>query len=128
MKWDLKIVEPTEAKKFFDKKIKFTLGPAEVDHYLKEKTPFNIIDVRASDDFAKGHVPGAVNLPEDKWETFKGLSKDKPNVVYCYNIVCHLAAKAASLFAENGYPVLEMEGGYEFWKEMELEEEKSEAA
>lgn len=128
MEWKFKVVDPAEAKKYFGKKLSYTLGPAEVKHYRDEKVPFNIIDVRATEDFAKGHVPGAINLPEGQWDTLKGLSKDKPNVIYCYNIVCHLAAKAAHLFATNGFPVVEMEGGYEYWKNMDLEEEASAAA
>mgnify|MGYP000325743133 CR=1 FL=1 len=67
------------------------------------------------------HAIRATSLPEDQWKTFKGLSKDKLNVLYCYTEVCHLAARAAVLFAGAGYPVMEMEGGFKAWKENELE-------
>lgn len=36
-----------------------------------------------------GHIPGAINLPRDRWHTLDGLRKDKTNVLYCYSQVCH---------------------------------------
>jgi len=39
------------------------------------------------------------------------------NVVYCYSAVCHLAARACISFASRGFPVMEMDGGFEAWKE-----------
>lgn len=127
MEWKLKLTDPARAKEYFEKKMTFTLGPMEVKYYQDQGQDLNIIDVRAAKDYATGHVPGAINLPEDQWQTFRGLSKDKPNVVYCYSVVCHLAAKAAHFFAQNGYPILEMDGGYEYWTEYGLEEQKSAA-
>jgi len=72
--------------------------------------------VRYPADFRKGHIPGAVNLPKGKWEKPAGLSKDKLNVLYCYNQQCHLASEAASILVAQGYPVAEMEGGFATWE------------
>ena len=110
-----------KARKFFEDKITFTTGPVELDHMIKEDEDINIVDVRAAEDYEEGHIPGAVNLPRQKWETFDGLEKDKTNVLYCYSHVCHLAARAAVEFAGKGYPVMEMDGGFKAWKESELE-------
>ena len=44
------------------------------------------------------------------------LHKNKINTLYCYLHVCHLAATAAVLFANKGYPVMELEGGWRWWK------------
>ena len=118
-----KIPDPAKAKEFFGNKLSFTTGPVEVDHMLKAHENVNVIDVRAEEDFQKGHVPGAINLSSEKWQTFEGLSKDKTNIVYCYSSVCHLAAKAAYKFAEAGFPVMEMDGGFDEWKEHGLEAE-----
>ncbi len=82
-----------------------------------------MVDVRAADDYAQGHIPGAINLPKDKWQTLEGLRKDKTNVLYCYSHVC-LAAAAAVEFAGKGYPVMEMDGGMRAWREHELDIEK----
>ena len=46
--------------------------------------------------------------------------KEKTNIVYCYSQVCHLAAAAVRYFAENDYPVMELEGGFEKWERHDL--------
>ncbi len=74
---------PVRAKEFFDQKMTFTTGPVELNRMLKDEN-INVVDVRAADDFAKGHVPGAVNLSQEKWDAAQGLKKDKINVLYCY--------------------------------------------
>ncbi|MDR3608811.1 MAG: rhodanese-like domain-containing protein [Oligoflexia bacterium] len=127
MEWKLTRNDPAEAKKYFEGKMRFTLGPMEVKYYRDQRVPMSIIDVRAPEDFVKGHVPGAINLPESQWESLRGLHKDQPNIIYCYSVVCHLGAKACLFFANKGYSVIEMDGGYEYWKEYELEEERSAA-
>ena len=68
------------------------------------------------EDYASGHVPGALSLPQEEWPTCEGLRKDSVNVIYCYSHVCHLAAAAAVHFASRGYPVMELDGGFEGWK------------
>jgi rhodanese-related sulfurtransferase len=127
MDWKITRINPAEARMYFEKKMQFTLGPVEVEYYQDQKVPLVIIDVRSPEAFAQGHVPGAVNLPEDQWQSLKGLRKDQTNVVYCYSVVCHLAAKACIYFASKGYSVIEMDGGYEYWKKNDLREEKSAA-
>src|SRR5579884_1585085 len=117
MKTSVKIPDPAKAKTFFEDKISFTTGPVEVDRMLKNHEDINVIDVREEEDYRAGHLPGALNLPHDKWDTFEGLSKDKLNILYCYSMVCHLAATAAFKFASAGYPVMELDGGWDEWKE-----------
>ncbi len=113
-------VDPKKARKYFEEKMEFTTGPVELNGMMKRQEPINIIDVRTIEDFVKGHIPKAVNLPKDRWGTHAGLSKDKVNVLYCYSQVCHLAASAAVEFSKHGYPVMELEGGFETWKNYNL--------
>lgn len=44
------------------------------------------VDVRAADEFAAGHVPGAINIPHDqmpqRWTELEAY-RDRPMVVYC---------------------------------------------
>jgi rhodanese-related sulfurtransferase len=115
--------DPAKAKEYFQAKMAFTTGPIELERMLKGRE-VNVVDVRAADDYAQGHIPGAINLPKDKWQTLEGLRKDKTNVLYCYSQVCHLAAAAAAEFAGKGYPVMEMDGGMCAWREHELDIEK----
>ncbi|HTI70165.1 MAG TPA: rhodanese-like domain-containing protein [Candidatus Limnocylindria bacterium] len=109
--------DTSKAKAFFAAKIAYTLGPIELDHRLREGDDLVVVDVRAVEDFAKGHIPGAINLPEEQWPTAEGLRKESTNVLYCYNEDCHLAATVAVRWAGEGYPVMEMSGGFDAWKE-----------
>ena len=83
-----------------------------------------LVDVRAAKNYAEGHVPGAINLPFDKFSRFEGTEKEFPelrkdgfNYIYCYELGCNLATKAARKLASLGYPVKEMKGGFNAWKD-----------
>ena len=115
--------DTTRAKEFFEAKMAFTTGPVELERMMKAGE-VNIVDVRAAEDYAEGHIPGAINLPKDRWSTLSGLRKDKTNVLYCYSMVCHLAATAAVEFSGKGYPVMELDGGWRWWKEDGFDVEK----
>ena len=91
---------------------------------IQENKAINVVDVRYAEDYAKGHLSGAINLPPDQWKNLDSLKTDKPNILYCYSHVCHLAARAAVLFAGKGYPVMEMDGGFKAWTEHNLPLEK----
>jgi rhodanese-related sulfurtransferase len=123
-----RIHPPEQAKAYFEAKLAFTTGPVELDRWIKSaEDNLVVVDVRAADDFAKGHIPGAINVPKEQWDNPRGLSRAKTNVVYCYTQQCHLAANACAQFAGKGYPVMELEGGFETWKEYELEIEQPSA-
>src|SRR5919106_1985529 len=119
MATQVQINDPAKAKEYFEAKMAFTTGPVELERMMKNNE-VNVVDVRAAEDYAEGHIPGAINLPKDKWQALEGLRKDKTNVLYCYSHVCHLAAAAAVEFAGKGYPVMEMDGGMRAWREHEL--------
>jgi len=117
-----KLVDPLKAKAFFEDKVNFSTGPVELSQMIRSgDNHITIVDVRAAEDYQKGHIPGAINLPKGTWANAQGLSKDKTNIVYCYSQVCHLGAKACVEFAGQGFPVMEMDGGFEAWKENDLD-------
>ena len=123
-----RVHDPARARAYFEDKLAFTTGPVELDRWIKAgEENLVVVDVRAAEDFAKGHIPEAINIPKEKWERPQGLSKDKTNVVYCYAQQCHLAANACARFAANGYPVMELEGGFEAWKDHQLDIEEQSA-
>ncbi len=111
MQYDL-----AKAREHFAAKQSFTTGPHELAGIIDRKEDIVIVDVRFPSDFRKGHVPGAINLPKGKWHEPVGLSKEKLNVLYCYNQTCHMAAEAALELIARGYPVAEMEGGFATWE------------
>jgi rhodanese-related sulfurtransferase len=115
--------DPKKAAEYFERKIAFTLGPMELQYYRDEGRQFVLIDVRDPEDFAESHIPGAINLPEDRWSSFGGLARDRMNILYCYSNVCHLASNAALQFSKAGFPVMEMEGGFDAWEDHELDVE-----
>ena len=105
-----------QAQQYFRQKVAFTTGPHELQGLIDNKADIVIVDVRYPGDFRKGHIPGAVSLPKNRWSAPRGLSKEKLNVLYCYNQQCHLAAEAAVELLAQGYPVVEMEGGFAQWE------------
>lgn len=120
-----RIHSPAAARRYFEDKLAFTTGAVELDRWIKTgEDNLVVVDVRAEEDFAKGHIPGAINVPKGQWDHPQGLSKDKTNVVYCYSQQCHLAANACVQFAGQEYPVMELEGGFDAWKENQLDIEE----
>lgn len=78
-----------------------------------------VVDVRTPDEFAAGHVPGAINLPHD---TVTGdepaLSdwKQKPVVVYCHS--GRRAGMAAKVLEAKGFTRIEhLSGDMQGWQQ-----------
>jgi len=113
------------ALEHFQARTQFTTGSHELEQLIEQSARgldvgvFRVVDVRYPADFAQGHVPGAINLPSNKWTAAgaekAGLAKDGINYLYCYNPTCHLAAEAALQLAKLGYRVVEVEGGWSTW-------------
>ena len=58
----------------------------ELRERLLSSDPVMLIDVRPNDEYRSGHVPGAVNIPLERFEASTGrLPKDKnvPLILYC---------------------------------------------
>jgi rhodanese-related sulfurtransferase len=80
---------------------------------------FVLIDVRAPSLFAKGHVPGAVNIPHATIarERMSEYPASTLFVVYCAGPHCNGATKGALRLARLGRPVKEMIGGITGWQD-----------
>jgi len=116
--------DAVHALEYFSNKLAFSTGPVELNRRIEQEEDMVIIDVREPEDYEEGHIPGAINLPRTSWSSLRGLRRDRTNVLYCYSIVCHLAAEAAVEFADNGFSVMEMDGGFQSWTEHNLPVEK----
>jgi len=124
----MKTFNREQAIGYFETKLAFSAGPSEVNHMMKEeREAVNVVDVRRAEDYRKGHIPGAVSLPEEQWDTLVGLDKKRTNVIYCYTQQCHVATRACLKFARRGFPVVELEGGWKAWQEYGLEVEQEES-
>jgi rhodanese-related sulfurtransferase len=118
------ITKQTErAKEYFESKVAFTLGPVELKKTIEEEADrIQIIDLRQLEEYNRAHIPTAVSVPGNKLELhIEKLSKNKINILYCYDQQCHLAAKSALMLAEKGYPVMELEGGFNAWKNKDFD-------
>lgn len=120
----VELQSPVKAREFFENKVAFTTGPVELNRMLEQEQNVRVIDVRDKEDYDKGRIPGAYNCPKGTWDHTDMLDRDKTNVIYCYTQTCHLAAAAALEFAERGYSVMEMDGGFAAWKQYGLPVEK----
>jgi len=103
------------AADFFAQRLAFTLGPVELKKMLEDKK-VKLIDVRRKEDYDEGHIPEAISIPKDELkDRLSELSQSDVHAVCCYNQQCHLAAAAAFTLTTNGYPAMELEGGYDVW-------------
>lgn len=79
-----------------------------------------LLDVRTADEFAEGHVDGAIQIPHDELADRiqevidkQGGDKHKPIVVYCRS--GHRAGIAKDVLTENGFDQVTNLGGYTDW-------------
>ena len=110
--------EPGEAESHFVNKLAVETDPSDVHADLgKGVSGFAVVDCRSAEDYAKGHVPGALSLP---YRTIAarapGLPKDKLLVCYCAGPHCNASTKAALQLSALGFKVKEMIGGIQGWQ------------
>jgi len=76
-----------------------------------------VLDVRPEDEFALGHLPGALNIPLAALEQrLAELPADREVVAYCRGPYCVLSFEAVSALRARGYLVRRLEDGYPEWK------------
>ncbi|MFC3325025.1 ArsR/SmtB family transcription factor [Mesorhizobium cantuariense] len=76
-----------------------------------------VLDVRPEDEFALGHLPGALNIPLAELE--RRLAELPPNrevIAYCRGPYCVLSFEAVAALRSRGYTVHRLEDGYPEWK------------
>lgn len=75
-----------------------------------------VLDVRPPDEFALGHLPGAVNVPLS--ELAARLAEFDPAqdiVAYCRGPYCMMSADAVQLLHEHGYQAFQLREGVAEW-------------
>jgi ArsR family transcriptional regulator len=76
-----------------------------------------VLDVRPEDEFAVGHLPGALNIPLAELERRLGeLSSDREVIAYCRGPYYVLSFEAVAMLRARGYLVRRLEDGYPEWK------------
>jgi ArsR family transcriptional regulator len=76
-----------------------------------------VLDVRPEDEFALGHLPGALNIPLAELERRIGeLPKSQEVIAYCRGPYCVLSFEAVAALRARGYRVRRLEDGYPEWR------------
>lgn len=99
-----------------------SLTPAGLTQLINRDTPL-IIDLSASADFEKAHIPGAKNVAMSQFdpETQKDLSKAKELPVVLVDKDGRGVGKAANRLIKAGFPrVFVLDGGTYAWQNAQL--------
>ncbi|MEU6373706.1 rhodanese-like domain-containing protein [Streptomyces sp. NPDC046909] len=110
--------DPAEALAHFRGRLAFEADVSDVHADLGGgEKGFVLIDTRSTESWEQGHIPGAVHLPTDQIaeRAAEVVPAGSVVVTYCWGPGCNGATRAAYAFAELGYRVKEMLGGFEYW-------------
>lgn len=76
-----------------------------------------VLDVRPADEFAAGHIPGAINIPLTELESrIAELDPAQEIVAYCRGAYCVLSFDAVAALRALGFKVRRLEDGLPEWK------------
>lgn len=76
-----------------------------------------VLDVRPLDEFTKGHLPGALNIPLAELEArLDELDPAQEVVAYCRGAYCVLSFEAVAALRARGFTVRRLEDGFPEWK------------
>ena len=93
-----------------------SIAPSELSaRRATDRAPI-VIDVRTREEYASGHIPGALNIPFD--QVAERISEiDAPHGVALYCMIGPRARKGEAALLGAGYTsVLHIEGGLAAWK------------
>lgn len=83
---------------------------------FQEKGDYLIVDVRRADEFAEGHIPGAINIAnEDIVSSEPAELPDKDQVIYVYCRSGNRSKQASEKLAAMGYTNIVEFGGILDW-------------
>lgn len=75
-----------------------------------------LLDVRPVDEYAMGHIPGAISIPIEELEKhLDSLPADKVIVAYCRGPYCLMSAQAVEILKSNGIKATRLEEGVHEW-------------
>lgn len=92
------------------------VAPAELLERAK-KGLVTVLDVRPAEEYAAGHIPGAINVPVGKLESFLSrLPKRKEVVAYCRGPYCLMSFEAVEKLRKRGLRARRLENGLPEWR------------
>lgn len=100
------------------KAVDFRSVDAETFAKVIEDSTVVRLDVRTANEYAQGHIPGALLIDVTQADFMQKaeqlLPKDKTIALYCRS--GRRSKNAAMLLAKNGYQVIELNTGFNSWK------------
>jgi rhodanese-related sulfurtransferase/predicted transcriptional regulator len=76
-----------------------------------------VLDVRPAEEYAAGHIPGAINVPVGKLESLLSrLPKRKEIVAYCRGPYCLMSFEAVEKLRKHGLRARRLENGLPEWR------------
>ena len=88
----------------------------EAKELFKLDGSYMILDVRRPEEFAQGHIPGAINIPNEDIETMDvGELLDKDQIIYVYCRSGVRSKQAAEKLVNLGYGSIIEIGGIMDW-------------
>jgi ArsR family transcriptional regulator len=96
-----------------------SLEPVSRDELLRltRAGTVTVLDVRPEDEFALGHLPGAVNIPLRALELrLSELDPAQEVVAYCRGPYCVLSYEAVAALRARGFKVRRLEDGFPEWR------------
>jgi len=76
-----------------------------------------VLDVRPEDEYALGHLPGAINIQVRELERrLADLDPAREIVAYCRGAYCVLSYEAVAALRARGFSVRRLEDGYPEWR------------
>jgi len=91
-----------------------------------QKGLVTVLDVRPAEEFAAGHLPGAINVPLEKLEGYLSkLPKRKEIVAYCRGPYCLMSFDAVEKLRKRGLRARRLQDGFPEWRAAGLPVETS---
>lgn len=84
----------------------------QLNDKLRENEPIKLLDVRTEEEYQRGHIPQAINVPLNSIENYQGNKNDT------LFVICHSgmrSQKAANRLTKMGYKVTNVNGGMTSW-------------
>jgi rhodanese-related sulfurtransferase len=76
-----------------------------------------VLDVRPSEEYRAGHLPGALSVPLKELERkLSELPRDREVVAYCRGPYCVLAVEAVEMLRSRGFAAFRLEDGVPDWQ------------
>ena len=76
-----------------------------------------VLDVRPAEEFAAGHLPGALNVPVEKLEAFLSkLPRRREVIAYCRGPYCLMSFDAVAKLRKRGFKAKRLKDGYPEWR------------